>query len=161
MYRWIRVLPILACAVVACGGPPTEPGLVALSDGRWAGDGPCLSVAGQLCNFTIGCGHGQFPRPTLRADGSFDVDGTYRIEAGPISIDPAPAAHFSGALTDTTLSLRVVPSGGSPLGPYTLRLAASGTCSVPCLAPVTFRPRLNMDANSFRLSPTSGALHSF
>jgi hypothetical protein len=99
-----------------------------------------LSVAGQLCNFTIGCGHGQFPLPTLRADGTFDVDGTYRIEAGPISIDPAPAAHFSGSLTGTTLTLTVLPTGGSALGPYTLRLAGAGTCSVPCLTPVIASP---------------------
>jgi hypothetical protein len=39
------------------------------------------------CNLAVGCGHGQFPRPTVRADGTFDVDGKYRIEVGPISID--------------------------------------------------------------------------
>jgi hypothetical protein len=98
-------------------------------------------VAGQQCDFTIGCGHGQFPLPTLRADGSFDVDGTYRIEAGPISINPAPPAHFSGILAGTALTLTVVPSGSGPLGPYTLRPAAtSGKCSVPCLAPVIASP---------------------
>jgi hypothetical protein len=99
-----------------------------------------LSVAAQLCNFTIGCGHGQFPLPSFRTDGSFDVDGTYRIEAGPISIDPAPPAHFSGSLTGTTLTLMVIPSSGSPLGPYTLRPSGAGACSVPCLIPVVASP---------------------
>ena len=136
MFRWLLVLPILACVIGACGGPPTEPGLVALTDGRWSGDGPCLTVTGQQCNFTIGCGHGQFPVPMIRADGSFDVVGTYRIEAGPISIDPAPPARFSGMLAGTTLTLTVVPNGGGPLGPYTLQPSTAGTCSVPCLRPL-------------------------
>ena len=131
------LLAAAICAAVACGSPPTEPGATALGDGRWTGDGPCLSVAGQACNLTIGCGHGQFPRPSLRADGSFDIDGTYRIEAGPISIEPAPPARFSGALSGTTLTLTIVPSSGGSLGPYTLRPASSGTCSVPCLAPIS------------------------
>ena len=140
MFRWVRVLPILACVVGACGGPPTEPGLVTFTDGRWTGDGPCLSVAGPQCNFTIGCGHGQFPVPMLRADGSFDVDGTYRLEVGPIGVDPAPPAHFSGVLTGTTLTLTVVPRGSGPLGPYTLRPADSGACLVPCLTPFVVSP---------------------
>jgi hypothetical protein len=30
------------------------------------------------CNLGVGCGHGQLPRPIIRADGTFNVDGTYQ-----------------------------------------------------------------------------------
>ena len=91
---------LFAVALIACAGllacrNPAAPNEGPLATGRWSGDGACLSVA-DVCNLAVGCGHGQFPRPTIRADGTFDVDGTYRIEAGPISIQIAPPAHFSG-----------------------------------------------------------------
>jgi hypothetical protein len=73
-------------------------------------------------------------RPTLRADGTFDVDGTYRIEAGPISIEPAPAAHFSGSMIGSRLTLRVVPSVLSlPAATYSMMLTGAGACAVRCL----------------------------
>src|SRR6266853_6417893 len=90
---------LVACAcLLACHGNPAGPSEKPLATGRWTGDGACLSVAGSGCNLAVGCGHGQFPRPIIRADGTFDIDGTYRIEVGPISIDPAPPGHFSGSV---------------------------------------------------------------
>lgn len=106
-----------------------------LPTGRWTGDGACLSVAVDGCDLVVGCGHGQFPPPNVRVDGTFDVSGTYRIEAGPISINPAPPAMFSGVLKEQTLTLKVTPSDPS-LRPasYVLRLTtASGKCAVPCV----------------------------
>jgi hypothetical protein len=91
-------------------------------------------VTEQTCDLIAGCGHGQFPRPTLRPDGSFDVDGTYRIEIGPVSIEPAPAAHFSGLLSGTTLTLRVVPgASGVSSASYTMKPGGTGICGVRCL----------------------------
>jgi hypothetical protein len=118
----------------ACNSTPAAPG-DALPIGRWSGDGACLSITDQGCDLVAGCGHGRFPRPAVRADGTFAVDGTYRIEAGPISINPAPPARFSGVVTGTTLTLTVSPSETS-LGPasYTVRLTdSSARCTVPCL----------------------------
>jgi hypothetical protein len=97
--------------------------------------GACLSVAAAGCDLVVGCGHGQFPSPVVHADGTFEVSGTYRIEVGPISIDPAPPAMFSGVLTGHSLRLTVTPSDPS-LRPasYTLQLTnASGKCTVPCV----------------------------
>jgi len=93
-----------------------------------------LSVTDSDCNLAVGCGHGQFPRPVLRADGTFDVDGTYRIEVGPISIQPAPPAHFSGSIIGARLILNVVPAAGSP-GPasYSMTRTNAGTCPIPCV----------------------------
>jgi hypothetical protein len=121
-------------ALSACYSSPTGPGHTLLANGRWTGDGACLSVTDTGCNLAVGCGHGQFPRPNIRADGTFDVDGTYRIEAGPVSIDPAPPAHFSGSVMGATLIVTVVPSITS-LRPasYSVMQGAPGLCPVPCL----------------------------
>jgi len=121
---------LLACS--SCGGP-TEPAGGPLPIGRWSGGGACLSVTDTGCNLIVGCGHGQFPRPTVRLDGTFDVDGTYRIEVGPVSTDPAPPAHFSGSLSGSTLILNVVPSGSLPSASYVLTLGAPGTCGILCV----------------------------
>jgi hypothetical protein len=103
--------------------------------GRWTGDGACLSVAIDGCDLVVGCGHGQFAQPDVHADGTFAISGTYRIEVGPISINPAPPAMFSGVLKGQTLTLSVTPSDPS-LRPasYMLQLTNdAGTCAVPCV----------------------------
>jgi len=68
------------------------------------------------------------------ADGTFEVDGTYRIEAGPVSIEPAPPAHFSGSFDGSRLILTVTPTVTSlPAASYSMILSGAGTCSVPCV----------------------------
>jgi len=120
---------------VSCSSSPTAPQSGPLAIGRWSSTaGQCLTVTDASCNFVAGCGHGVFPRPTVATDGSFDVDGTYRIEVGPISIQTAPPAHFSGSLSSGRLLLTVTPT--APLTPasYSMTLSGStGSCSVPCL----------------------------
>src|ERR1700680_2071589 len=101
-------------ALSACRSNPTAPGGTPLANGRWSGNGACLSVTDMGCNLAVGCGHGQFPKPIVRSDGTFDVDGTYRIEVGPVSINPAPPAHFSGSVSGSTLILTFVAHVGSP-----------------------------------------------
>jgi hypothetical protein len=132
-----RVLTIgVACLILgACVETPSEPGDLLLPASRWIGDGACLSVADGGCDLVAGCGHGQFPRPVLRGDGTFEVAGTYRIEAGPVSIDPAPPAMFSGVLVGGTLTLTVRPSDPSlKTGSYALRITNSTEkCTVPCV----------------------------
>ena len=130
----VLVVALVACGtLLGCHGSPSSPGEGPLANGRWTGEGACLSVTDTGCNLAIGCGHGQFPRPIIRADGTFDVDGTYRIEAGPISIDPAPPAHFSGSVTGSRLKLTVVPSGSLPSASYSMASTTPGTCPIPCV----------------------------
>src|SRR6266542_6917575 len=118
---------VLCWCASGCSGTPSEPRDTMLA-GRWSGDGACLAVTDQECNLTVGCGHGQFPRPIIRADGTFDVDGTYRIEVGPIAIEPAPPAHFSGVVTGSRLTLNVRPSGSLPSASYSTTSTTAGTC---------------------------------
>jgi hypothetical protein len=126
----------LVCLLLdACAATPTQPRDTTLPTGRWTGNSACLSVEVDSCDLVVGCGHGQFRPPSVRADGTFEVSGTYRIEAGPVSINPAPPAIFSGVLRGQTLTLSVTPSDPS-LRPasYVLQLTnASGKCAVPCL----------------------------
>jgi hypothetical protein len=125
---------VVAISLSSCHGNPTGPNGRPLATGHWTGGGACLSVTDTACNLVVGCGHGQFPQPTLRADGSFDIDGTYRIEAGPISIEPGPPAQFSGSVTGSRLTLTVVPSVASvPSASYSMTLTGTGTCLVPCV----------------------------
>jgi hypothetical protein len=130
------VVAALVCALpVACAEKPVQPSVANLPTGRWAGDGACLSVAPEACDLVAGCGHGAFPPPTLRADGTFDVEGTYRIEAGPISMEPAPPATFSGVLSGKRLTLTVTPRDSQvPPATYGLQLTdVAGNCVVPCV----------------------------
>lgn len=134
-----RAARLFVVAIVTCGGllacnrNPAGPSEGPLATGRWTGDGACLSVADIGCNLAVGCGHGQFARPIIRADGTFDVDGTYRIEVGPISIEPAPPAHFSGVVTGSRLSLKVMPSGSIPPASYSMTPTTTGTCPILCV----------------------------
>jgi len=130
----LLAVPALCGALLACQGSPTQPRETALANGRWTGDGACFAVTDADCNLVVGCGHGQFPRPMVRTDGTFDADGTYRIEVGPISQNPAPPAHFSGVVQGAVLIVTVVPTAPSlPRASYSMRPGAAGRCSVPCV----------------------------
>ena len=135
MMRHAAVVGLICVLSVACTGTPAQPReTTMLSSGTWTGDG-CLSVsAREGCELVVGCGHGQFPQPIVRADGTFDVDGTYRVEAGPVSINPAPPANFSGVLRGPTLTLTVTPSGSTRPLSFVLQLtSASGKCVTACV----------------------------
>src|SRR5262249_18277768 len=123
--------------MTGCGNTPSAPQATQLPIGRWTGENACLSVTVRMCDLVVGCGHGQFPTPTIRPDGTFAVDGTYRIEIGPISINPAPPARFSGVLKGSSLTITVTPADASvtPVSSVVQLTNSSGTCTVPCVGP--------------------------
>ena len=128
-----RAIFAVAClAALACSGNPNAPQAGPLGDGIWGGGGACLTIAG-TCTMTSGCAHGQFPRPTVRDDGTFDVDGTYRIEIGPVSYEPAPSAHFSGSVVGSKMVLTVTPGGTLPKATYTLKPDSTAVCGTRCV----------------------------
>lgn len=134
-----RLAVALLLFALACHETPTAPRAIMIASGRWTGDGACLMVAGtnqmpQTSRMTVGCGQGRFPVPVLRSDGTFDVDGTYGIVAGPVGPDPLPPAHYSGTLSGSTLTLTVTPSVSS-IPPATYKLHADGgtSCPTPCV----------------------------
>jgi hypothetical protein len=133
----IRIAAVALVGLLAtrCAATPSAPQETPLATGRWTGSNACLSVTVQASDLVVGCGHGRFPTPSIRPDGTFSVDGTYRIEVGPISIEPAPPAHFSGVLTGSTLTITVTPSDASaaPVSSAVQLTNGSGTCTVPCV----------------------------
>jgi hypothetical protein len=132
--RTSTVVIVWLLALPACRSNPTAPGGTPLANGRWSGNGACLSVTDVGCNLAVGCGHGQFSKPTVRPDGTFDIDGTYRVEVGPVSINPAPPAHFSGSVSGSTLILNVLPTVGSlPPASYLMAPSVPGDCPIPCV----------------------------
>ena len=129
----LAVSPVACALLLACHDSPTRPD-EGLATGRWTGEGACLAVTETGCNLAVGCGHGQFPRPIIRPDGTFDVDRTYRLEVGPISINPAPPAHFSGSVNGSRFMLTVVPTGASlPPASYSMTRTSTGACPIPCV----------------------------
>jgi hypothetical protein len=126
---------LLLLATLACNGSsPTEPRPLTLAIGRWSSEaGQCLFVTASSCTLRAGCGHGEFNRPATLTNGTFEVDGTYRIEVGPVSVDPPPPAHYSGSISGAILTLTVVPSKDAQPATYILRLNGSGNCSPACL----------------------------
>jgi hypothetical protein len=108
---------------------------VVLSLGRWSGEqagSACMTVAQSETSVIAGCWRGSFATPSLRSDGTFDAEGTFRFEAGPSNDTPAPAAHFSGALNGTTLTLTVRQTTGQQTS-FALTFAGEGTCSALCV----------------------------
>jgi hypothetical protein len=136
MFARLAAASVACLALAACAQAPSRPSATALRAGRWTGgNGVCLSVGSDTCDLVIGCGHGAFPPPAINADGTFQVNGTYRVEVGPISINPAPPAVFSGLVSGETLTITVNPSDPS-LKPASYMLqwtADSGRCAVPCV----------------------------
>jgi hypothetical protein len=131
---WMAAASLVCLLVAACAETPTQP-RDTLPTGRWTGDGACLSVAVDGCDLVAGCGHGQFAQPDVHADGTFAVSGTYRIEVGPVSINPAPPAMFSGVLKGQTLTLTVMPGDPSLRSASYVFQLTDGTskCAVPCV----------------------------
>jgi hypothetical protein len=134
----------MALLLATCGGSPTDPthntvttlggDTRTLEAGRWSGNGnsACLSVEPAECQLLAGCWRGHFAKPTVQSNGTFSVDGTFRFEAGPTTDENPPAAHFTGSISGTTLTLTVQPATGAPLT-YELTLVGSGSCPSLCV----------------------------
>lgn len=130
---------LLVLTLMACNGSPTEPRVRAIAEGLWTGDGACLMVPGanqvpRTATLSAGCWKGTFPTPDVSDDGTFEVEGTFRIEAGPVSNDSPPPAHYSGVLTNATLTLTVTPTGPSAQRTtFRLHPDRNGSCGPACL----------------------------
>jgi hypothetical protein len=135
----VAIATLLGCS----GGTPTspiqaaQPAQVALAVGRWTSEGSaCLSVASTESSLISGCWRGRFSTPVVRADGTFDVDGTFQFEAGPSRDTAGAPAHFSGTVNGTTLNLTVRQTAASATATpvsFAFTFGGEGHCEPLCV----------------------------
>lgn len=106
-----------------------------LAGGQWMGNdtAACMTVAEAEVELISGCWHGRFARPVVGPAGTFSVTGSYQFEAGPVKIEPPPAARFTGTLSGTTLTIRVERVDQTvPPTEYSFTLSENGRCARLC-----------------------------
>jgi len=95
---------------------PTTSGNQQLS-GTWGGNHVTLEISDQGATLEFDCGTGSISKPILLdSEGHFDVIGTYTREGpGPVRQGKQrdARAHYSGTVTDDTMTLTVRLEGSS------------------------------------------------
>ena len=116
-----RILVTVALvALVACQSAPAAP--ITEITGTWGGENAGLIVTDDVTHVHIGCTLGDV-RGTIRPDanGSFEANGTYNVDAYPIDRGIIHPARFTGQITGRSMTLTVsLTDTGRLLGPVTL-----------------------------------------
>jgi len=118
MRRRLALLVLLAMG--ACADPRVGPETV--PDGTWGGDDGGLIVTADGAHAHIGCTLGDVTGTiALDADGRFDVEGQWNVDAFPVNRGILHPARLSGRTDGATLSLAVrLSDTGQALGPVSL-----------------------------------------
>jgi len=117
-----RALGLVVLVVGACTTPRVGPDTVPI--GTWGGDDAGLVVTAEGAHAHIGCTLGDLPGAiALDADGRFDREGTWNVDAFPVNRGILHPARISGRTDGATLSLAVrLTDTGQNLGPVVLTL---------------------------------------
>lgn len=109
---------------------PTAPAQT-LTQGHWGHAGYCMTVQSQSVDLHYSCSGGTFPLPVVGADGHFEVDGLFSSSSGPLPPfpPPSPAAHYSGVLSGTNLTLTIRLESGGTVGPLLLQFGSTDPCN--------------------------------
>jgi hypothetical protein len=99
----------LAASLTACAkDSATAPPATHLALGEWGGDRAQVVSGDAVTEVTYGCTSGEFTgNIPLDASGRFAVNGTYDPSVGPISVDGAMPAQFSGLVEGNTLTFAI------------------------------------------------------
>jgi len=101
--------------------------------GVWGGMHVVLEVTDRDASLEFDCAHGAINGPILLdKDGNFDVPGTYVGEGpGPIreGQERSSKAHYSGAVRDGAMTLKVRLDNSDVKGEFSLELGKSGKIS--------------------------------
>ena len=129
-------------AFLACSATSTPITQVA---GTWGGDNAGLIVSNTDVHVHIGCTLGDAVGPIRPdADGRFEADGTYNVDAYPIDRGIIHPARFTGQIIGQTMTLTVsLPDAARVLGPVTLiygKEPKMGPCPI-CRVPKGMRER--------------------
>jgi hypothetical protein len=117
----MRLLIVLSIAtVIACNGRLAPP--ITQVVGTWGGDNAGLIVADDRAHVHIGCTLGEASGPIHPdAEGRFETDGTYNIDAYPVDRGIVHPARFTGQIAGQRMILTVVLTDTThQLGPVTL-----------------------------------------
>jgi hypothetical protein len=97
----LSILALLACSA-ATSTPITD------VTGTWGGDNAGMIITGTDIHVHIGCTLGDAVGPIHPdADGRFEIDGTYNVDAYPIDRGITHPAKFSGRIIGSTMTLTV------------------------------------------------------
>ena len=128
-------------AILACSA--TSP--ITQVVGTWGGDNAGLIVSNADVHVHIGCTLGDAVGPIRPdANGRFEADGTYNVDAYPIDRGIIHPARFTGQITGQTMTLTVTLTDATRvLGPVTLTYGKEpkmGPCPI-CRVPKGMRER--------------------
>jgi len=115
-----RLALLVLVAMGACADPRVGPETV--PTGTWGGDDGGLIVTAEGAHAHIGCTLGDVTGAiALDADGRFDVEGQWNVDAFPVNRGILHPARLSGRTDGATLSLAVrLSDTGQALGPVSL-----------------------------------------
>jgi hypothetical protein len=141
MMRITSILPIFA--VLACSTATST--RITEIVGTWGGDNAGLIVNGTDVHVHIGCTLGDALGPiSPDANGRFEANGTYNVDAYPVDRGIIHPAQFTGQITGQTMTLTVSLSDTARvLGPVTLiygKEPVMGACPI-CRVPKGIRNR--------------------
>jgi hypothetical protein len=134
----VRITAVLSVfAVVACSTATST--RITEIVGTWGGDNAGLIVNGTDVHVHIGCTLGDALGPiSPDANGRFDANGTYNVDAYPVDRGIIHPAQFTGQITGQTMTLTVsLTDTARVLGPVTLiygkepKMGACPICRVP------------------------------
>ena len=134
-------LVLLLAAVLACQTSPADP--ITEIDGTWGGENAGLIATDTVAHVHIGCTLGYTKdRILVGVDGSFEVTGTYNVDAFPIDRGIIHPARFTGRVSGNTMTLTVtLTDDGRVLGPVSLVLGKE-----PVMGPCPICRRADRDA---------------
>src|SRR5688572_15409517 len=125
-------LVLSLAALLACSSGPADP--ITEVAGTWGGDNAGLIATDTAAHIHIGCTLGYTKGRISVGLGSFEISGTYNVDAFPIDRGIIHPARFSGRVSGKTMTLTVVlTDDGRQLGPVTLTLGKEpemGPCPI-------------------------------
>lgn len=146
MNTLMRLSLAAIASITACYGAPAAPitGIV----GTWGGDNAGLIATDSTVHVHIGCTLGDARGPVRpAADGRFEADGTYNVDAYPIDRGITHPARFTGRIIGNSMTLTVtLTDTARQLGPVTLTFGKEPQMG-PC--PICRTPRLSVMPRSF------------
>jgi hypothetical protein len=124
-------------ALLACSAATSTP--ITDVTGTWGGDNAGMIITGTDIHVHIGCTVGDAKGPIVPdADGRFQIDATYNVDAYPIDRGITHPATFTGHIIGSTMTLTVtLTDTARVLGPVALvygKEPKMGPCPI-CRAP--------------------------